>query len=100
MVAADAEEFNHRDAVLVAQAAAEAQAARLAAGIRQIVESLAAPPQKIILSGHGEFLARRALEALHLTLPTVSLTTELGFISSRCAPAHGLAVLARELSSK
>jgi uncharacterized hydantoinase/oxoprolinase family protein len=100
MIAADAEEFNHRDAVALARAAAEAQANCLAAGIRQVIEGLPAAPQKIILSGHGEFLARKALDALHLTLPTVSLTKELGVSSSRCGPAHALAVLARELTGK
>ena len=98
MLAADTEEFNHRDAVQLAQAAANAQAEQLAAGIRQVIESLSAAPQKIIFSGHGEFLARRSLDILHMTLPTVSLTKEFGVAVSRCAPAHALAVLARELT--
>jgi probable H4MPT-linked C1 transfer pathway protein len=100
MVAADAEEFHHRDAVVMSQAAAEAQTGQLVAAIRQVIESLAASPTKIVLSGHGEFLARRALEMLSLTAPSVSLTKELGLAVSRCAPAHALAVLAREQTGK
>jgi (4-(4-[2-(gamma-L-glutamylamino)ethyl]phenoxymethyl)furan-2-yl)methanamine synthase len=100
MLAADAEEFNHRDAVALAHSAADAQAELVAAGIRRVIEGMAARPQRIILSGHGEFLARSALERLALVLPTVALTKELGPAVSRCAPAHAVAVLAAELSGK
>jgi probable H4MPT-linked C1 transfer pathway protein len=100
MIAADADEFNHRDAVVLAQAAADAQTALVAAGIRRVNEPLPAAPQKIILAGHGEFLARQALEAAHLSAPTLSLAKELGPTMSRCGPAHALAVLARELTGK
>jgi uncharacterized hydantoinase/oxoprolinase family protein len=100
MLAADAEEFNHRDAITLAQSAADAQAELVAQGIRRIIESMAASPERIILSGHGEFLARNALERLSLVLPTVSLTKEVGPAVSRCAPAHAVAVLAAELSAK
>jgi probable H4MPT-linked C1 transfer pathway protein len=100
MLAADAEEFNHRDAVILAQSVADAQAELVAGGIRKVIEGLPAAPQKLILSGHGEFLARSALARLGLTLPTVVLAKELGIAVSRCAPAHAVAVLAAELSGK
>jgi probable H4MPT-linked C1 transfer pathway protein len=100
MVAADSDEFNHRDAVALAESAADAQVARLAAAIGQVKSALPAAPQKIILSGHGEFLAREALDLLQLAAPCVSLTKEFGPAISRCAPAHALAVLARESTGK
>lgn len=99
MLAADDEEFNHRDAVALARSAANAQAVLVASGIRRVMEGLPSLPQKVILSGHGEFLARSALARLSLALPTVALGKELGPGVSRCAPAHAVAVLAAELSS-
>jgi probable H4MPT-linked C1 transfer pathway protein len=99
MIAADAEEFNDHDAVVVAQAAAHTQASLLADAIRQVF-SHSGHPQTVVLSGHGEFLARAALSAAEIDAPIVSLTTELGQGVSRCAPAHALAVLAREMTSQ
>src|SRR5205085_6364592 len=57
MIAADAVEFNHRDAVALAQAAADAQVSRLAAAIQQVAQGLPAGPETVVLSGHGEFMA-------------------------------------------
>jgi (4-(4-[2-(gamma-L-glutamylamino)ethyl]phenoxymethyl)furan-2-yl)methanamine synthase len=99
MIAADAAEFNHRDAVALAQAAAEAQLSRLAAAIGQVARGLPAAPQAVILSGHGEFVARDAVERSQLAGRIVSLSKELGSSVSRSAPAHALAVLARELAA-
>jgi probable H4MPT-linked C1 transfer pathway protein len=96
MVAADGEEFNHRDAVIMAQKVADAQIARLVSMIERVRKSMSRPPEKIILSGHGEFLAQEALDSLKVATPTVSLAKELGSGISRCAPAHALAILARE----
>jgi probable H4MPT-linked C1 transfer pathway protein len=100
MIAADTLEFNHRDAVALAQSAADAQVSRLAAAINQVCKTLPSLPQKVILSGHGEFLARGALELAPLIVPAISLSDELSQTVSRCAPAHALAVLAREITGK
>jgi (4-(4-[2-(gamma-L-glutamylamino)ethyl]phenoxymethyl)furan-2-yl)methanamine synthase len=100
MVAADAQEFSHRDAVDMAQSAADAQVSRLAAAIRQVSGTLPAAPEKILLSGHGEFLAHEALDFAEVAAARVSLAKELGPAISRCGPAHALAVLARESTSK
>jgi probable H4MPT-linked C1 transfer pathway protein len=99
MVAADSEEFNHRDAVALAQGVAEAQAALLARSIQQVAGRLPSPPQTVMLSGHGEFLARDALARVPLSATVVSLGAELGQTISRCGPAHALATLARETTA-
>jgi (4-(4-[2-(gamma-L-glutamylamino)ethyl]phenoxymethyl)furan-2-yl)methanamine synthase len=99
MIAADGDEFNHRDAVALAQAAADAQASRLADALEQVKSRLSAPPSRVVLAGHGEFLARDALKLLSIDAPLVSLTQELGPAISRSAPAHALAVLAREMTA-
>jgi probable H4MPT-linked C1 transfer pathway protein len=95
MLAADSDEFNHRDAVTAAQGLADAQTARLASAISKVAATLPAPLAKVILSGHGEFLAEAALSSLALTPPTIALTRELGPALSRSATAHALALLAR-----
>ena len=58
-----------------------------------------APPEKIILSGHGDFLAINALRVANVQAKTLSLREELGATLSRVGPAHALAVLAREAAS-
>lgn len=97
MICAGLDEFNHRDAVAMAHAVEDAQARLLALAIEKTATGLTAPPMRIVISGHGDWLARAALARLgwqqvRLTL----LSAELGSAVSRCAPAHALAVLARE----
>jgi probable H4MPT-linked C1 transfer pathway protein len=99
MIAADNGEFNHRDAVMLAESVATAQAWRLAAGIKKVESALPRPAEKMVLSGHGEFLATAALDLVQSTAPRISLTKALGTSVSRCAPAHALAVLAREMTA-
>lgn len=95
-ICADAEEFNHRDAAIMAEALAARQVERIAAAIRRVAGRLPAPPRQVVLSGHGEFLAVRALGPAGIAAPVVLLSRELGPALSRSAPAHALAVLARE----
>ena len=85
---------------LLAQAAADAQVSRVAAAIQQVVRGLAVAPETVVLSGHGEFLARDAVELSQINGRLVSMAQELGSSVSRSAPAHALAVLARELTAK
>jgi probable H4MPT-linked C1 transfer pathway protein len=96
MIAADGEEFNHRDAVAIAEAVADAQLKRVVATIRQLVQGKPAL-SAYIFSGHGEFLAMKALEDLPAAAQIVRLSDKLSPSLSRCAPAHALAVLAREM---
>lgn len=59
----------------------------------------APPPGAVVVSGAGEFLARRVAEAAFVELPrraVVSLTDELGPAVSASAPAFAVAVLAGE----
>lgn len=96
LVCADEESFNHRDAAIIAEAVADVQTNQILTSIKDVVARLPGPPAKFILSGHGEFLARRALDLLGMEVPQISLSRELKPQISRCAPAHALAVIARE----
>ena len=94
MVCAD--DTSLAEAVVSAKAIAARHAAQIADGIRRIVASLGQPPETVIVSGEGEFLAKRALEVVQLSANVVSLKDQLGESISRCAPAHAVAVLAEE----
>lgn len=97
MLAADGEEFNHRDAVTLAQFLAAAQAQRVAAAIKQVLQRMPLVPKSVIFSGHGDFLVKAALEIAGLApATTISLAREIGPQAARCGPAYALAVLARE----
>jgi probable H4MPT-linked C1 transfer pathway protein len=95
MIAADAEEFNHRDAIAIAEAVANAQLTRIVATIKHVASRVGLP-SVYIFSGQGEFLAMKALEDLPPVGEVVRLSEKLGEQVSRCAPAHALAVLALE----
>jgi len=96
MLCASELQFEREDAVACARHVAQQQLAMLVRAARRVLQSMQLPPTAVILSGHGEFLARRLLAALAWQGETVSLVDKLGPIVSRCAPAHALAVLARE----
>jgi probable H4MPT-linked C1 transfer pathway protein len=95
-ICADRETFSETDARLVADALAQAQLRKIAAIAVQLIARLQQPPHTVVISGRGEFLARRILDELKLKAAVVSLSRELGPELSRCAPAHALAVIARE----
>ncbi len=99
VIAADSDEVNHRDAAAIAQCLADAQALQLAGAIRKVVSAMPARPEKIILSGHGDFLASNALRVANISTKTHFLRNELGPTLSRVGPAHALAVLAHEATN-
>jgi probable H4MPT-linked C1 transfer pathway protein len=96
MVCADADSFAAEDARQAAATVREAQLDLLQTAVEKVVTRLGDLPKTIILSGHGEFLLRHLLARLPWQADVLSLTAELGPAVSRCAPAHALAVLARE----
>ena len=52
--------------------------------------------ERVLFSGHGDFLIDDAIEHLGWTIQRTRLSERLGPIVSRCAPAHAVAVLATE----
>jgi probable H4MPT-linked C1 transfer pathway protein len=99
MICADVSSFSEEDAKLAAKAVQKAQLDDLRVAGKQVIRRMGAVPQTIVLSGHGEFLLWRLLDRLPWRCQVVSLSAELGPHLSRCAPAHALAVLAREEST-
>jgi probable H4MPT-linked C1 transfer pathway protein len=86
--------FSWPDAVRAATWVAEAQARQVARGLHRVTRGCGWRPDVIVFSGHGEPLARRALERLGWRGEEVSLPDVLGRDVSRSAPAHALALIA------
>ncbi|MGE0607014.1 MAG: hydantoinase/oxoprolinase family protein [Pirellulales bacterium] len=103
---ADRTMFSELDAWFAAEELAENQLNLLTAAVRQVCQSLpdsaGAPakrerPQVAVVSGQGEFVARRLASGLGWPVEIIALSTLLGADVSRCATAHALAVLAHEV---
>ena len=96
MICADRDSFTADDASAAAAAVARAQLSKLGIAARGVLRRLPEPPATVVLCGQGEFVARRLCERLQLASSIVSLAEQLGSSVSRAAPAHALAVIARE----
>jgi (4-(4-[2-(gamma-L-glutamylamino)ethyl]phenoxymethyl)furan-2-yl)methanamine synthase len=96
MICADRDMFSEDDALAAATAVARGQLSQLGIAARNVLRRLPNPPAAIIVSGQGEFVARRLCDRLQLDARIVSLADELGAAVSHVAPAHALAVLAKE----
>lgn len=116
MVCADVDEFNHRDAVSLAQSISNFQQSQISLRVEKVVRTLSGPLQTIITSGVGEFLGQRIAATLFPNAnapipnanetppddeptPIVSLRRELDVATSIAATAHALAILANEAAS-
>ena len=97
MLLIDPPDFSHLDAVAAARQVARVQAGQVARALRKVRRACGWRPTSLVLSGHGECLARAALARLSWKLPVVELRHLLGPESSRAAPAHSLALIAQGL---
>ena len=97
MICGDPGQFDQTDALVMSQSFADAQVSDIQAAVKQVVERMPSLPQAVILSGHGEFVARPVLSKSGLQAQVVSLTEHLGPDMSRAATAYALATLAREV---
>lgn len=95
-ICADRGTFDDSDARVAAEAIVQAQTAKIGLALAHRASRMAAPPATVILSGLGEFLARRVVQRAKFAPQIVSLGEELGPALSIAAPAHALAVIARE----
>lgn len=96
MICADRDSFTADDASAAAAAVARAQLSKLGIAARGVLRRSPEPPATVVLCGQGEFVARRLCERLQLASSIVALAEQLGSSVSRAAPAHALAVIARE----
>ena len=98
LVCADRTMFSLDDARRVARFAAAQQLADIGESLRRVATALFADavPEKVVISGQGEFLARRAVELAFGDIAIISLRETLGAERSLVATAYALAMLAEE----
>lgn len=89
------DEVTAADATTAAAWIAEAQARQVARAAVRVAKTLGGQPTAVVLSGHGEALALRAMDRLGWDARIVSLRQVAGPAVSRSAPAHALALIAR-----
>jgi hypothetical protein len=95
-ICADRTMVSRDDAVQMAQCIADAQCERIAEALQAVLSRFGDRPAGVVVSGIGEFLARRVLQQARIEASVVSLSRELGSEVSRAATAHALAVIAAE----
>jgi probable H4MPT-linked C1 transfer pathway protein len=91
----DPDDFTAADAVDAAESIAARQGTLVARGLRQVARIAGWAPDVIVLSGHGDLLARRALATIGWQIEIESLAKAIGPANSRSAPAFALACIAR-----
>lgn len=96
MVGADRSVFTHDDALVLSRAADRLLVARLVEAARRATVSTIGRPSAAILSGSGEFLARRVAQILCPDAPILSLGHLWGIENSTAACAYALVLLARK----
>ncbi len=95
-ICADREMFTEEDARIAAEAVASAQLKKIVSLAKNVTERLPDKPHTVVISGRGEFLARRLVAELGIEAKIISLSGELGPELSTCAAAYALGVLAQE----
>jgi probable H4MPT-linked C1 transfer pathway protein len=95
MLLAEPGDVTTEEAVAAAEWCAEAQGRLVAGAIARVAGRIGWRPTSVVLSGHGDCLARRACDRFGWTAARVSLPERLGRDISRVAPAHALALIAR-----
>jgi probable H4MPT-linked C1 transfer pathway protein len=92
-------DFTLTDATTSATAFAVRQARLVTRALGRVIAAADRRPTSVVIAGHGERLARMAIDHAGLTGPIVSLPNVLGTDVSRAAPAHALALIARGMLS-
>ena len=95
MLLADPEDFSPQVALAAAACCADAQGRQVARAVARVAARVGWWPTSVVLSGHGDCLARRACDRLGWKGEFISLPERLGRDVSRAAPAHALAMIAR-----
>ena len=96
MICGDVTMVSLDDAKRAALKIRDAQLRLLSKATQQVLSRLEISPETVVISGQGEFLARRLLQHLSFERSPLSLSATLGPGISQCACAHALAVLQRE----
>lgn len=88
-------EFSATNALAAATRCAAVQARSVARGLAAVARARGWTPTSVVLSGHGDPLARLAIDRLGWGPTIVAVRDTIGPAASRCGPAHALALIAR-----
>jgi probable H4MPT-linked C1 transfer pathway protein len=91
----DPEDYTMADATEAADDIAARQAALVSLALEHVAHAGDGPPETIVLAGHGDRLAERALDRAGWRPRIERLADAVGPGAARAAPAHALALLAR-----
>jgi hypothetical protein len=91
----DPEDYTAADAVEAADNIAARQAAMISLALKHVARAGDGPPETIVLSGHGDRLAERAIDRAGWRPRIARLADAVGPAVARAAPAHAVACLAR-----
>jgi uncharacterized hydantoinase/oxoprolinase family protein len=92
MSGADLETFSEQEAKELAQEVVNRQLTALRDAVMKVESDHRIHPETVVISGEGEFLARRVAR----NVKVISLGDQLGPEISQSACAHAVAILARE----
>lgn len=90
-------DLTEEEAIQAAAWCGRRQAQLVAGALGRVARGCGWQPREIVISGHGERLARMAVDRIGWHARLVSLPERLGSEVSRSAPAHALAMIARGL---
>jgi probable H4MPT-linked C1 transfer pathway protein len=97
MLCADAETCSEEESHSLAVHVQDVQLNVLQRAAESVIAGLPGPPAAVVLTGSGEFLARKVVDRIPtLRVPRVSLAEILGSAVSQSACAYALAMLVRE----
>lgn len=96
MVGEDASTLCQWETEKMARFVVEQQAEQIGKAIRRNLTAMKGKPGIVILSGHADFIALRALTHAQWKPKIIQLSETLGDSIARCAPAYAVAILANE----
>ncbi len=97
LIGEDGTTLAKQDIETIAEAVYSAQLQMVSEAMKKVAVRLKkSKPERILISGHGDFLVADALDLLKWKMDTIPLSRRISDKIARCAPSHAVAILASE----